>query len=101
MKRKMSSLVLVGRRWFNKNFGNTYHSVEIIADGKPVHKVPYAYGYGDQWEYSARDWLDSNGYLPGRETKEGTPGEALWRYCERVGIQYTRTVVDVQRKKDL
>ena len=84
MKRKMSSLVLIGKRWFNRTCGNTYHSVEIIIDGKTVHCCPYA-----------------NGWLPGREKTEGTPGEALWRYCERMGIQYVRNVTDVKRKKDL
>ena len=101
MKRKMSSLVLIGKRWFNRTCGNTYHSVEIIIDGKTVHCCPYAYGYGDQWEYTGMAWLDANGWLPGREKTEGTPGEALWRYCERMGIQYVRNVTDVKRKKDL
>ena len=97
----MKVLTLIGRRWFNKNLGNTYHSVEILVDGICVHKIPYAYGYGDQWEYNGLDWLDANRYLPGLQKKEGTPGEALWRYCERKGILYTRSCSDVQRKKDL
>ena len=101
MKRRIRSIVLVGRRWFNRTFGNTYHSVEIIVDGKNVHKIDYAYGYGSQWEYNARVWLDKNGYLPGIENRDGTPGESLWRYCERMAIEYVTTVTDVPRKKDL
>lgn len=100
MKRKMSSLVLIGRRWFS-NAGNTYHSCEIIVDGSCVHKVEYAYGSDQMYEDSAKNWLDANGYLPGIEKKDGTPGEALWRYCERMGIILTRSVNDVKRKKDL
>ena len=101
MKRKMSVLVLIGRRWFGKTHGNTYHSVEIIVDGNCIHKIDYAYGYGQQYEDSAKNWLDANGYLPGIHKKHGTPGESLWRYCERIGIVYTRSASDVQRKKDL
>jgi hypothetical protein len=101
MKRKMSSLVLVGRRWFGRTNGNTYHSCEIIVDGNCVHKIDYAYGYGRQYEDNAKIWLDQSGYLPGREKRDGTPGESLWRYCERHSIIYTNTVTDVQRKKDL
>jgi len=98
MKRKMRTLVLIGRRWFNRTFGNTYHSVEIIVDGKQIHKIDYAYGYGSQWEYNACVWLTDNKYLPGRETKVG---ESLWCYCERMGIEYVITCTDVPRKKNL
>ena len=101
MKRKMSSLVLIGRRWFKRGTGNTYHSCEIIVDGNCVHKIDYAYGSDQMYEQNAKDWLDANGYLPGIEKKDGTPGEPLWRYCDRVGITLTRSVSDVQRKKDL
>lgn len=100
-KKKVKTIVLVGRRWFNRGPGNTYHSVEIYVNGACVHKIPFAYGYGEQYEYNARVWLDENGYLPGIENREGTPGEAIWRYCERKKITYSRTVTDVTRKKDL
>lgn len=100
MKRKMSSLVLIGRRWFS-GAGSTYHSCEIIVDGACVHKVDYAYGSDQMYENSAKHWLDANSYLPGIEKKDGTPGEALWRYCDRMGIILTRSVDDVKRKKDL
>jgi len=101
MKRKMRTLVLIGRRWFNRTFGNTYHSVEIVVDGKQVHRVDYAYGYGSQWEWTGFDWLDTNGYTPGRQHSANGSRESAWRYCERMGIQYTNTVTDVPRKKDL
>lgn len=100
-KRKMSQLVLVGRRWFNRGPGNTYHSVEIHLDGNLVHKIPFAYGYGDQWEWNAWEWLDANGYTPGREHHENGSAEMPRFYCERMGIMYTRTVTDVPRRKDL
>ena len=99
--KKMSILMLVGRRWFNKTCGNTYHSCEIYVDGDCVHKIEFAYGYGDHWQYNGMLWLDANGYLPGREKRDGTPGEALWRYCERMGIKYSYSCTDVPRKKDL
>lgn len=101
MKTKMNALMLIGRRWWRRGPGTTYHSVEIYVDGVCVHKVPYAQGYDQAYECTARRWLDDNGYLPGIENKSGTPGEALWRYCERAGINFTRSVTDVQRKKDL
>ena len=100
-KRKICTLLLVGRRWFARTYGNTYHSVEIYVNGNRVYKVDYAYGYGSQWEWTAFDWLDANGYTPGRQHSANGSRECAWRYCERMGIQYNSTVTDVQRKKDL
>lgn len=94
--KRMSSMTLIGRRWFNRGKGSTYHSVEIFVDGKPVHKIDYAYGYGDQWQWEGFNWLEKNGYIPDREENESG-----WRYCERKDIQFVYTVTDVQRKKDL
>jgi len=92
---------LFGRRWWNRRVGQTYHSCEIWVDDKLVHKVEYAYGPDQMWEQNGTNWLQANGYLPGREVKEGTPGEALWRYCEREHIHLLTDRVDVARKKDL
>ena len=88
---KPNNLHISARRWFQKTYGNTYHSVNIYIDGQMVHRVPFAYGYGEQWLQTAIDWLRLNGYpdaeygtLYLRETLGGT------YQCE-----------DVQRKRDL
>jgi len=87
----MKTLHISARRWFQKTYGNTYHSVSIYIDGQMVHRVPFAYGYGEQWLQTAIDWLRLNGFpdaeygtLYLRETLGGT------YQCE-----------DVQRKRDL
>jgi hypothetical protein len=95
-KIKINSIVLVGRRWFNRTKGHTYHSVEIIVDGKHVSRIPYCQGYGEQYEWNAFAWLEANGYLPGREHNEPP-----FSYCQRHCINYTKTVTEVQRKQDL
>ena len=98
---KPQSIILIGRKWFHKGPGNTYHSVSIYVDGKMVHKVDYCYGYGNQWEWTGAEWLNKNGYVD-LERFEGTGGhESLWRYCEKHSIAYSCEVTDVQRKKDL
>lgn len=97
----MKSLVLIGRRWFQRLYGNTYHSVTIHVDGKRVNKIPFSYGYGDQWEWNAWEWLEANGYAPKREHHANGSAEPPWVYCERMGIKYMRTVSDVGRKRDL
>lgn len=97
----MQSVVVIGRKWFERTNGNTYHSVEIHVDGEFSHKIPFQYGYGDQWEWTAAQWLEENGHMPGRNHYSNGGSEALRLYCERTGIACIRSVTDVQRKKDL
>ena len=95
-KRKVRSITVVGRRWFQATYGNTYHSAEVLVNGECIHKIDFAYGYGNQYEWNACRWLAENGFLPGVEQHE-----SLWRYCERLGIAYSASVTDVARKRDL
>lgn len=88
---KPNSLHITARRWFQRTYGNTYHSVQIFIDGKEVVYIPFQYGYGEQWLQTAVQWMRANGY-PSMEY--GT------RYLrEEMGGTYD--VTDVQRKKDL
>lgn len=98
---KPESIMVVGKRWFSRGPGNTYHSANIYVDGKQVHRIDFAYGYGDQDVWNAAKWLEQNGYMPGRENYDNGGAEAIWRYCEKNGIQFSYEVSDVQRKKDL
>jgi hypothetical protein len=97
----MNNLLIIGRRWFEKTNGNTYHSATIYVDGKCVHKIDFAYGYGNQFEWNAAIWLEKNGYLEKLEHYQNGGHESLWRYCEKRGISYATEVIDVNRKKDL
>ena len=96
----MKARHLVARRWFNEWTGNTYHSVRIIVDGEEVFHCPYAYGYDQQYEQTAADWLEKNGFLK-LEHYDNGGGQTLWQYAQNKGIVYTRNVTDVLRKKDL
>ena len=97
---KMHSLRLVGRRWWQRSTGNTYHSVEIWVDDNCIHTIPFAYGYDQAFEETAMRWLEENKYLPDLHHANGGH-EALWRYCERKNIMYERSATDVARRKDL
>lgn len=98
---KVSSITIIGRRWFRRGPGNTYHSAEIIVNGTCVHKIEFAYGYGNQYEWNAFGWLEENGYMPGREHGANGSREAGWRYCERHSIALSSSGTDVTRKRDL
>ena len=92
----MKALHISGKRWFQKSYGNTYHSVKAFVDGKLVVNVPYCYGYDSQYIQTAENGLAKLGYLSDMEHYE-----PLHRYCERKGIIYTTDVANVTRKRDL
>lgn len=86
------NITVIGRRWFEKVNGNTYHSVEVYIDGERIGRVPYAYGYGNQYEQSAQEILNQEGY-------EATYPLSKW--ARENGHTLVQSVTDVQRKKDL
>lgn len=95
------NLHIEGRRWFQKTYGNTYHSVRIWKDGKQVAYLPFQYGYGEQWLQTAWEWLGENG-MPELLEKHDN---GFWknygtRYLREV-LGGTYSVIDVERKKEL
>lgn len=52
--KKIETLVIRGRRWFQKLYGNTYHTVTVVVNGH-VLKSNIQYGYGTQYLVTAAD----------------------------------------------
>ena len=93
---KFKTLEILGRRWFQRTYGNTYHTAEIFIDGKLVHKTPKAYGYGDGYVQSAQEWLVKKGYL-----SPIWAGKPLWKIRDEYGIEIRVAAEDVERQRDL
>ena len=100
-RRQPKSIIINGRRWFQRSAGNTYFSSTIYIDGEEVHYIPFEYGYGGQYLDSSTKWLAENGYLPGISKSSRGGYEPVWRYAQRKNIKMEYDVVDVGRKKDL
>lgn len=85
-----------GRRWYRRGIGGTYHTAAIYIDGEHAHTTAMQYGYEDQYQQTAGDWLAAHGFLP-------TPLQyPLSRWLrDDLGIQFTCEVADVSREKDL
>jgi hypothetical protein len=97
-------LTIIGRRWFEKTNGNTYHSVEVYdSEGKLLVRVPFTYGYGDHYRQTALAECIKLGLYSGEEEKNGSP--KAWRSFmfgkDSGGDGNLFSVTDVQRKKDL
>ena len=97
----VTSITVIGRRWFDRINGNTYFTAVILVNGAFVHKIEYRYGYGNQYEWDAADWLETNGYLIGRKHSSNGSVEALSFYCHDRNITLYTDAVKVGRKKDL
>lgn len=61
----MKKYLILGKLWFQKSYGNTYHSVKIIdlENGETVSVIPKTYGYGEQYRQTAYDKLVSLGLV--------------------------------------
>ncbi len=98
----MQHLMIIGHRWFQKTYGNTYNTAQIIVDGETVHKTQMQYGYGEHYLDIAADWLEANGYMPERRHYANGGSEPMWQYFrDDRGVKYLYQTIDVQRKKDL
>lgn len=87
----MQAIHIEGRRWFQRTYGNTYHSVRVTVNGKS-HVIPMQYGYGEQYLQTAAAYLKSIGAMD----------------CDYQGTAHLREVIgatwsvaDVARKRDL
>ena len=97
--KKVTGIKVRGSRWFQKSYGNTYHTVYIyvVINGKVSEfYVPFTYGYGDSYEQSAFEKLITEGILQNKRDMQ-----TLYSYCRDNNLEYDYSVIDVNRKKDL
>ena len=91
---QIKSITIIGRRWFQKTYGNTYNSVQIFVDTTEI-KLPYKYGYGDVYYQRAISYLVENGFIIPEN------GESIQEWAKRNGVNMVSVGVDVRRKQDL
>jgi hypothetical protein len=96
----VKSITIIGRRWFQKSYGNTYHTCIILVNGQQVHECPKAYGYGDQYAKTAYQWLEKFGYMK-RETYPNGGHEAVYQWAARNAVSVTAYAVDVARERPI
>jgi hypothetical protein len=59
----LESVFIEARLWFDKTYGNTYHSVRLEANGLSIGQVPMTYGYGQHYEQTALAYLQKIGLV--------------------------------------
>lgn len=86
-KMNPKSILIIGKRWFDRVNGNTYCSARIYFDGVEVARVPWTYGYGDYYAQAARDLIQKTGLVKFKViNKEANLTESLYQYCQRKKI---------------
>lgn len=88
--KNIKTLEISGKRWFQRSYGNTYHTVAVVVNGKEL-KSEVKYGYGTAYLQTAADLLRENGYDVPDDN-----GKAYHMMCG-----YKHSVEDVKRMKDL
>jgi len=80
------SLFFEGRAWFDKTYGNTYHSVRIWLNGEILAIIPIRYGYENAYQASAVSKLVELGYLPEELENRATREYPVWQISKKLGI---------------
>lgn len=81
-------IIITAKKWFQKSYGNTYHSVRVEKNGELVGYAPFQYGYGDHYLNTAAKLL-------------GITEIELRKDIMASPENYNIVAVDVLRKKDL
>ncbi len=101
------NITIIGRRWFQKTYGNTYHSVKVYVDGKLIGEEPFTYGYEDHYLQTAHAILQKVGVYPTTGMHSSLLSGADKDYynfqqdMRNHRDKFVINVCDVQRKKDL
>ena len=112
--KKPVSVHVEARRWLQRSYGNTYHSVRVVVeygDGTEQELIaPFEYGYGDHWTHTAAVLMIKAGLFDVEandpvEIKAAAYGVSIFTsqksWWKEQGVNYFASVTDVPRKRDL
>lgn len=96
---KPKHYVILGRKWFDKINGNTYHSVVVYEDGIKIGYNNFCYGYGGQYLQTAS--LIISNHLGEHDATESTAYSSLVKAMREYRDHFVIDCCDVSRRKDL
>lgn len=100
MKAKIKTLDIQAKKWFDKVNGNSYFSALITVNygmkTQKVIKIPFQYGYGDQFRYQAFKALQNNKIIPIQENNI-----SYWRYYDEHKIIARHFKIENCLKRDV
>lgn len=99
-------IIIEARRWFQKSFGNTYHSVMVRLGNGEEHTINFRYGYGENYLQTAWEILKDQG-VKFREYSATGIKKKVKTYIDFLSYKRTHknniyvNVQNVTRRKDL
>lgn len=116
---EIKEISITGKRWFQRSYGNTYHSVSVgvmvpveVADRLNANK--YGNECGNVWidlayigcEYGYERMFEQTALAMLTEAVQDAPKEwanfvYICQAAKALNVPYTENVYDVTRKKDL
>jgi hypothetical protein len=79
MKTKIKTIDIDALEWFDKVNGNSYFAGMVTVNygmkTETRYKMPFQYGYGDQYRWEAFSELKKAGIIPDKYN-------SLWQYCD-------------------
>lgn len=116
----IKEISITGKRWFQRSYGNTYHSVSVSAvvsketAARLLGDNRYPAGNGDVWidlayvsdVYGYERHFEHTALQCLKQATEDAPKawDDLHYICQAaqaLGVEYSENVYDVNRKKDL
>jgi hypothetical protein len=105
MARMKNQYQIIAKRWFDRKYGNTYHSVKVFKNNQLIGEQPFVYGYGDQYQHTAYNILKKKKAIrvkQGRLSSGMDEGYYNFIQMQRRNRQnFLFNVSDVERKRDL
>lgn len=99
--KKGDNITVIGRRWFERVNGNTYHSVKVYLNGALIGRNDFEYGYGDHYQTTAGEIIINNILKEDYKTGGFDSRYSILRELKDKGVTIVSSVTDVTRKGDL
>ena len=105
MKKNINNITIIARKWFQKTYGNTYHSVKVYVNNKLIGYNSFEYGYGDHYLQTAHKLLqDANIYEDTGKMLGGGGNSDYYNFQQDMRNyrdKFLINVCDVERKKEI
>ena len=96
---KIKTIDIYAKEWFDKVNGNSYFAGTVTLNyglkDEQTFSMPFQYGYGDEYKYSAFDLLEKKGLIKRNHSSE------TWAYCKDNKIILRYNIQRNCKKKEL
>ena len=101
---RVNSIIVEALEWHDNDNGNSYFSAQIWVDNKLIARIPFGYGYGNQYISEAAHILRNTGYMGLQDNYTIHVGSrtfpmSLERYCNKNKIELTTHIAPALKRE--